>query len=439
MSAFPMYRILSLFLLTAVGFAQSTHKAPAKTSSAGHMLASIHVTGSKRYTPEEIAATTGLEIGSNATEEDFQKAIQKLGTSGLFSNVSYSFNHTPTGTKLDIEVRDAEKMVPAKFENFVWFSDDELKSQIHQRLPLFKGEVPIGGTFSDEISDILQALLVQHNVAAQADYIRDSKEPGGPADAVSFRANGITLEIKEVHFSGAAPDQLDALNTAAEKLEGKNYVKPEVDTYTTSKLLPVYLGRGFLKAEIADPKIKVVGETADSTLIALDFLVTPGPQYKLAGIQWEGNKAFNTEKLQGMIHDKAGDLANTTQLQSDLEAIHHLYGTIGYMTEAAKLTPRFDEAAHTVVNQIAIHEGDVFHLGDLDIQGLDPKATDRLRDAWTLRETDPYDTTYPKRFFEQTVKLLSRDVTWTISIHEGVNEQDKTVDVTLRYGIRPSS
>ena len=434
-----MRPILSIVLLTTVGLAQSTHKAPAKSAPAEHKLASIHVTGSKRYTPEEIAAATGLDIGSNATEEDFQKAIQKLGNSGLFSNVSYSYNHTPTGTKLDIEVTDAEKMVPALFENFVWFSDDELKSRIHEHLPLFRGEVPIGGTFSDEISDILQTLLVQRNVAAQADYIRDSKEPGGPVDAVSFRANGITLEIKEVHFSGAGPDQLEALNTAAEQLEGKNYAKPELDNYKTSKLLPVYLGRGFLKAEIADPKIKVVGETADSTLIALDFPVTPGPQYKLASLQWEGNHAFNAEKLQGMIHQKPGDLANTTQLQSDLEAIHHLYGTVGYMTESAKITPQFDEAAHTVIYQIAIHEGDVFHLGDLDIQGLDPKATDRIRDAWTLRETDPYDTTYPKRFFEQTVKLLSRDVTWTISIHEGVNEQDKTVDVTLRYGIRPSS
>jgi hypothetical protein len=70
---------------------------------------------------------------------------------------------------------------------------------------------------------------------------------------------------------------------------------------------------------------------------------------------------------------------------------------------------------------------------------VDPKTVDRLREAWTLRETDPYDTSYPRRFFEQTVKLLSHDVTWTVSIHEGVNESDKTVDVTLRYGIRPSS
>ena len=86
-----------------------------------------------------------------------------------------------------------------------------------------------------------------------------------------------------------------------------------------------------------------------------------------------------------------------------------------------------------------VREGEVFHLGDLDIQGVDPKTADRLRDSWTLRQTDHYDSSYPKRFFEQTIKLLSPNVTWTISIHEGVNEEEKTVDVTLRYGIRPSS
>ena len=419
--------------------AQSPRNAPPKSASAEHNLAVIHITGSRRYAPEEIAAATSLKAGSTATEEDFQKAAQKLGTSGLFSNVSYSFSHTPTGTKLDIEVSDAEKMVPARFENFVWFSDDEIKARIRQRLPLFRGEVPIGGTFADDVSDILQALLVERGVNARAEYVRDTKDPGGPVDAISFRATGVALEIKEVHFTGAAPGELEFLAPAAEKLENKDYSRPEVDAYTATKLLPVYLARGYLKAAISDPKIKVVGETADSTLISLDFPVTAGPQYKFSAIQWQGNKAFNSEKLQGLIHAKPGDLANTPQLQADLDAIHHLYGTVGYMTQSAKLTPQLDDAAHTVVYEITLHEGEVFHLGDLDIQGLDPKSTDRLREAWTLREADPYDTSYPKRFFDQTVKLLSRDVTWTVSIHEGVNEQDKTVDVTLRYGIRPSS
>jgi outer membrane protein assembly factor BamA len=105
----------------------------------------------------------------------------------------------------------------------------------------------------------------------------------------------------------------------------------------------------------------------------------------------------------------------------------------------AKVKPeaKLDDAAKTVAYTLVVSEGGVFHLGDLDIQGLDPKTVDRLQEAWTLRESDPYDSTYPQRFFQDTIKLLSRDVTWTITIHEGVNEEDKTVDVSLRYGIKP--
>jgi hypothetical protein len=119
--------------------------------------------------------------------------------------------------------------------------------------------------------------------------------------------------------------------------------------------------------------------------------------------------------------------------------VHKLYGRLGYMLASVNAVPEFDDSAATVAYKLEVREGDLFHLGDLDIQGLDAKTADRLRDAWTLRETDPYDNTYPRRFFEETVKLLSRDVTWTVSIHEGVNEKEKTVDVTLRYGLKPSS
>jgi len=79
----------------------------------------------------------------------------------------------------------------------------------------------------------------------------------------------------------------------------------------------------------------------------------------------------------------------------------------------------------------------VFHLGDVDIQGVDAKLADRLRDAWTLRETDPYDSSYPKRFIEQSWKLLPTGLNWTVSIHEALNEKDQTVDVSLRYGLKP--
>jgi len=433
-------RLSTALLICVLNFLAPAQTARKPTAPAGdRKLVAVRVTGSQRFTEQEVIAASGLEIGQVASEDDFQKAVKRLGESGFFSKAAYSFAYSPTGTKLDVQLADTEKLVPAHFENFVWFTDDELVTKIHEHLPLFKGQVPVGGTFCDQVSDVLQALLVQHNLSARAEYFRDSKNNEGPVDTVNFRASGLTLEIQDVQFSGAGPDELPALKAAAEKLISKDYVRTEIEAYASSKLLPVYLQRGFLKASIANPEPKVLKETDTGTDLAVVFTVAAGKQYKIASMAWDGNKAVKSEKLQSLVHAKVGDTANAEQLQNDIEAIRKLYTTVGYMTASVKVQPEFDDAASTVAYRFNVEEGDVFHLGDVDIQGLDAKSTDRLRDAWTLRETDPYDSTYPMRFFEQTVKLLSRDVTWTVSVHEGVNEKEKTVDVTLHYGLKPSS
>jgi outer membrane protein assembly factor BamA len=427
-------RILAFTLISIAACGQTGRKPAAPIKG---KLASIHVGGTKRYTQAEVIAASGLEIGANITEADFNKAAHQLNESGLFSDISYSYSAVPNGTKLDLELTDSNKLVPAQFENFVWFNDGELLARIHEKLPLFKGQVPIRGTLSDQISDILQNLLVPFNVTARAEYVRESKEPGGPIDAINFRVTGVTMSVAEITFQGAGSEELPDLQSTSEKLVGKDYSRSAVLAYAQTYLLPIYQARGFLNATISDPQPKVAGETADETQIAVQLAVVPGAQYKISDIKWEGNKIFSADKLQALVHAKPGDLANTPELKTDLEAVHTLYGTKGYMVAKVMPEAKLDEAAKTVAYSLVVSEGDVFHLGDLDIQGLDPKTVDRLQEAWTLRETDPYDSTYPQRFFQDTIKLLSRDVTWTISIHEGVNEEDKTVDVTLRYGIKP--
>jgi len=430
-------RTLAVILISIAACGQANRKPAAKPTPIKGKLAAIHVGGTKRYTQAEVIAASGLEIGANVTEADFNKAAHQLNDSGLFSDISYSYSTVPNGTRLDLELTDSNKLVPAHFENFVWFNDGELLARIHEKLPLFKGQVPIGGTLSDQISDILQNLLVPFNVTARAEYVRESKEPGGSIDAINFRVTGVTMSVADITFQGAGSEELPDLQAATQKLIGKDYSRSAVLTFSQTDLLPIYQARGYLNATISDPQPKVAGETADETQIAVQLTVASGAQYKISDIKWEGNKIFSADKLKALVHAKPGDLANAPELKADLEAVRKLYGTKGYMVAKVKPEAKLDEAAKTVDYTLVVSEGDVFHLGDLDIQGLDPKTVDRLQEAWTLRETDPYDSTYPQRFFQETIKLLSRDVTWTISIHEGVNEEDKTVDVSLRYGIKP--
>jgi hypothetical protein len=72
-------------------------------------------------------------------------------------------------------------------------------------------------------------------------------------------------------------------------------------------------------------------------------------------------------------------------------------------------------------------------MGELEIVGLDTQAKAHLEDAWTLREGEPYNADYAKKFLEATDRLLPPGVSWGVSIHEAVNAKDKTVDVTIRF------
>ena len=429
--------VLILALAVGTSYAQNAHKAAPKPADSNRTLISIHASGSQRFTPEEIISTTGLKVGDVATEDDFRKVTQDLGETGMFTDVSYSFSYSRAGTKLELHLADSDKLVPARFENFVWFSDADLISKVHEREPLFNGQVPVGGSLADHISDALQSQLLRHSLSARAEYTREGAAPNGPIDAINFRAAGMNIHIRNVSFPSAPADQVPGLVSAAKKLEGRDYLRSEVNAYAKSALLPVYLRHGFLKASFSEPQAKVVHEDEDETQVDVDLASTPGSQYTILGFTWEGNAAFPAAKLQPLIKGQPNEVADAVQLRTDLESVHKLYGTRGYMLATVTPEPTFDDGHSTVAYKLAVNEGELFHMGDLEIAGLDSKTADRLEEAWDLKSSDVYDSSYPKRFIEKAWKLLPPKTNWTVDVHEGVNEKEKTVDVSLRYGIKP--
>ena len=130
----------------------------------------VKVTGSKRFTQEDIAAASGLPVGTIAHEEDFKKAARQLGETGAFGDIAYTYSYSSAGTKLEFQVTDADKFVPAHFADFVWFTDEELLQKLHDRVPLFNGELPINGRLPDQVSDVLQALLVENGIPGHVEY-----------------------------------------------------------------------------------------------------------------------------------------------------------------------------------------------------------------------------------------------------------------------------
>ena len=412
-------------------------------ASAADKLVALKVTGTTRYTDREILAASGLQMGQNAAEGDFKEAVKKLGASGVFSEVVYSFISSDAGVKLELQLADTDKskLVPAQFANFVWFTDDEVRSALQSRVPLFKQLLPLGGNLSDRVSEALQSILTDKHLPGRVDFLREADQSSGTLTAVVYRVEEVSIRIRAVEFPGASPEQATLLTSAAHRLTGAEYGRTALAAATKLDLLPVYLQRGYLKAAFGPSDARVVPEPAaardaqDAAELQVDAIipVTPGKVYATSAVQWKGNSALTTAEIAPLLHLPAGQPVDAVRLLRDLNNVAKLYRSRGYMVVQIKPDAQFDDEKSTVDYDIQVVEGDLYKMGELDILGLDTESKARMLAAWTLREGQPYNADYPDKFREDTQQLLPRGLTWGVTIHATPDAKDKTVDVEIRF------
>jgi outer membrane protein assembly factor BamA len=417
---------------------------PASPQSADstRKLIAVTVSGSKRLPEDAIAAATGLQMGTIVGDDDFKKAARRLGDTGAFIDIAYTFSYSSTGTKLELHVTDATEFVPARFEDFVWFSDEELQRTLKQRVPLFTGQLPLSGRLPEEVSDVLQAMLVEKGIPGHVSYQRVHREDlqveDGAVQAIDYTVSDVLIRVHNVDFIGAGPNELPLLDSAARKLSGVEYSRDGFSTLVQREFLPVYHAHGYLKASFGAPQPRVVKAETDAdeprnlTLVDVSLVVAPGQQYKLDRLEWSGNREVPTDLLQSMVPVKLGQPANPVQLADDLAAVKTLYGSRGYITASFKPEARFDDAAGTVAIRLNVNEGNIYHMGDLEFRGIDNSLTAKLRNAWKIRPGEVFDSTYPKQYLPEARKLLPATLDWDIDPHVTANVRDKTVDVDFQ-------
>jgi outer membrane protein assembly factor BamA len=425
------------------GSAQNAQKSFDQAPANERQLISITVVGNKRFPQDAIATTTSLQIGTPVVEDDFKKAIRLVGDTGCFTDVGYSYSFSSAGTKLELHVTEAEKFVPARFEDFVWFPEAEMRARIKEHVPLFDGQLPLSGRMTDDVSDVLQAMLVEGGIPGHVDYVRAGKD-NGPVEAIVFKVSEVLIRIRKIEFTGAGADELPALEAAAERIPSREYSKSRLNLFAQRQLLPVYYERGYLKASFGDPQPKPVKTTTDDSddgprnqsVVDVSFPVTPGQQYKVKSLAWSGNHEFPTETLEKMIHLQSGQIADTVRLSNDLKSVQTLYTSHGFMKAAVKPEADFDDAAGTVGIRLSVAEDIAYHMGDLEFRGLDNSLTAKLRELWKIRPGEVYDATYLSEYLDAARKILPSRVDWECTPHVTANVRDKTVDVDLIYAAK---
>jgi len=316
------------FLVTVV--AAQKHSAKASSDSPSKLIA-VKVSGTIRFSEKEILAASGLQLGRNASDADFKEVVQRLGECGLFADVAYSYSSSETGTKLELQLADvdAAKLVPASFENFVWFTDDELHGAVEKNVPLFKDLLPVGGSLPDRVQEALQALLSQRQLPGRVNFLREASTTDGAISAINYRVEEVNIRIQDVEFPGATPELAALLTAAARRIIGEEYGRSTLAAAAKFDLLPVYMQRGYLMAKIGLSTASALPQSTDSSVDAKSsdtreptelqvvaiLPVTPGIVYLTSSVDVKGCSAINASQITTLIHLKPGEPADAEGLR----------------------------------------------------------------------------------------------------------------------------
>jgi outer membrane protein assembly factor BamA len=404
-------------------------------------LRKVQIVGLKRLNSQQVIDLSGLHVGDTMTRDVIDAAAQKLMDTGLFKKLSYKISVLKGEATAIFEVEEATRNLPVVFDNFVWFSDEEIARAIRQDVPFFDGTAPEAGTTTDKIAAALGRLLAAKKISGEVDALPYPNLATGRVELL-FSVKGARLPICSVHFTGANDVSEADLIKASQFLLNTNFSRKDVSGFAQNKLFPLYSHIGHVRAEFQNPTAAMEEPTAQCNGgVAVTLPVEEGLVYSWGGAEWSGNQIIQSDELTAALGMKAGEVADGIKIDNGIKAARKTYGRRGYLTARFKASSTFDDSTKRVDYRFEIEEGQRYFMGTLTINGLQPDDTEQLRSKWTLGTNAVYDESYLENFRQTTLRDFVRALTQKLgsAFHPSIefdtrpNLQKQTVDVIIAF------
>jgi len=431
---------IALFLAAASAVSACAQTPPvAAPMTAAAPLREIHVDGLKSLPEPQVVALSGLQSGAQAGKDDLQAAADKLVQSGLFAKVRYNFQSRIDGLLVTFHVEEAPR-IPAYFDNLPWFADSELNDAIRAKLPFYNGALPEAGAVVDQAAEAAGQFLITHGLQAAVEH-QVAPNPIGDGSVQLFRIAAEALHIAGVEFSDPALNSSPTVRQQLPELLGKPYSRMAIDTFLTEQIRPIFLQKGFLRAKLGPPEVRLTGNPNKKLpeQIPVFVPVNPGAVYHWKGVEWSGNEVLSSITLTKSVGLKSGDVADGMAIEAGWDGVREEYGRRGYMQARVDPAASYDDAAHTIAYTVRIVEGKPFRFGSMVITGLSVNAERHLREAWPIPQGAQFDKA---KFEEFLTKLQARspDIFKDLPIHYDEvghwlqpDEAKGTIDVLLDF------
>jgi outer membrane protein assembly factor BamA len=427
-----------LFLAFAISFPLAAQNAD-KPDSEGVIgntapLVSLTFNGLSHFSEAQALEVSALHVGQIVGKDDFKAAADRVAQSGGFDRVAYRFSSGPTGVTLQFDLVETSRLISCVFENFVWFSDDEIAQAVEPTVPLYTNRtIPANGPSLNQMTDALDALLQSESIPGAVQRI-SMGTGAGDVTRISFRVNGVTEPVTAVSFPGADGGHIGDLQGASFGLIGQDYSMVDTEQFVGFTLGAYYRHRGYFRIQFGEPRARLVDAAGGAPYkVAVTIPVSEGPVYLWGGQTWTGNQAIKSGDLDKMLAMAPKQVADGDALDAGIAAIRKAYAAHGYIDTAIQRQDHFDDDARVMNSDFSIVEGVQYHMGHVTFTGVADSQAKKLTSEWQLKPGDIYDGTYFETTFlkKASFPVSSGKRNANVNVVLKRNPQTATVDVTF--------
>jgi outer membrane protein assembly factor BamA len=364
-------------------------------------------------------------------------AAERLLATGLFARLSYRYRTKGDEGTVTFEVEESkrETSAPVVFDNFIWFTDEELSGAVRRELPTFDGKASDAGGAIAAVTRALERLLRERKIAGRVEYMPSADASGANAKHVfGVRGAGATAAVCALAFPGASAIPEKELVEVSAPLFQTDYSREFVEGFADGNLKPLYWQRGHLRARFGRPQATAGAAGNCKGGASVSVPVEEGLAYAWERAVWAGNAALAAAQLDAALGMKAGEIADGVRISKALGEVRKAYGRRGYLFLNLKPRQEFADAERRVTYHFDVAEGPQFRMGALAVNGLPAPDANRLKGLWTLRAGEVYDASYVDEFLKQNLQSVVRaGVMRRVDTTVKPDREKLTVDVTVEF------
>ena len=379
----------------------------------------------------KISQKTGEPIAQEKTNEDI-KAIFKMG---YFEDVRVEIEAFEGGVKLIYIVKEKPTIIRVELQGNNNLEDAKLKEKI----------TITPGSIADTVLIQDNALKIRSFYEEEgywlANIVPVTKKLSEDEISLIYQIDeGTKIRIKKINIEGSSKISQSKIKKAMETKEwwlfsfvtSSGYFKKDQMENDVEKVKNLYFNEGYIKVIVGEPEITVDKEKQGMTIT---LRISEGDQYKISGIDFRGNSAYDNETIKKKITIQPNSIFRKSLLEKDIQEISKLYTENGYalVSIIPDLAP--DEQGKTVHVTLSINEGDKYRVGRIEVSGNTRTRDKVIRREIRFAEGETFNSSKLKRSYERINNLQFFEA---VDIVPKPKYEEKVVDLDVKVKERPT-